>query len=142
MQEVMKARLLTTYTREEERRQEEELAKEREAAQARLRALEEQVQQGKLKKAEEKKRRAGAQKEEKEKEARLAAQRAEIEAARERERLWISLQLRVKNCPGAQHHPQRRRCLTVVPRHPSRAHLRHLLPVLILSVGVKPTTRS
>ncbi|KAF1360180.1 hypothetical protein EJ07DRAFT_116752 [Lizonia empirigonia] len=82
----------TKRMEEEERRQEDELAKEREAAQARLRALEEQVQQGKLKKAEEKKRRAGAQKEEKEKEARLAAQRAEIEAARERER-QLQLQL-------------------------------------------------
>ncbi|KAF2242708.1 hypothetical protein BU26DRAFT_438136 [Trematosphaeria pertusa] len=77
---------------EEERRQADELAKEREAAQARLRALEEQVKQGKLKKQEEKKRKEAAQKEAKEKEARLAAQRAEIEAARERER-QLQLQL-------------------------------------------------
>lgn len=82
----------TKRMEEEERRQEDELAKEREAAQARLKALEEQVQQGKLKKAEEKKRRAGAQKEQQEKEAKLAAQRAEIEAARERER-QLQLQL-------------------------------------------------
>ncbi|KAF1929836.1 uncharacterized protein M421DRAFT_419607 [Didymella exigua CBS 183.55] len=82
----------TKRMEEEERRQEDELVKEREAAQARLKALEEQVQQGKLKKAEEKKRRAGAQKEQQEKEAKLAAQRAEIEAARERER-QLQLQL-------------------------------------------------
>lgn len=80
------------HTREEGSRQEAELAREREAAQARLRALEEQVQQGKLKKAEEKKRREIVQKEAKEKESRLAAQRAEIEAARERER-QLQLQL-------------------------------------------------
>ena len=78
--------------RDEERRQEEEIVKEREAAQARLRALEEQVKQGKVKKEEEKRRKQAAQREAKEKEARLAAQRAEIEAARERER-QLQLQL-------------------------------------------------
>ncbi|KAL5121920.1 actin organization and endocytosis protein [Pleosporales sp. CAS-2024a] len=82
----------TRRMEEEERRQEDDLAREREASQARLRALEEQVQQGKLKKAEEKKRRAAAQKEQKEQESRLAAQRAELEAARERER-QLQLQL-------------------------------------------------
>ena len=80
------------HDREEEQRQEAELAKEREAAQARLRALEEQVKQGKIKKEEEKRRKQAAQREAKEKEARLAAQRAEIEAARERER-QLQLQL-------------------------------------------------
>ncbi|OAX79667.1 actin cytoskeleton-regulatory complex protein PAN1 [Emergomyces africanus] len=70
----------------EARQQEEELAREREAAQARLKALEEQVKQGKIKKQEEKRRRQLAEKEAKEKEARLAAQRAEIEAAQARER--------------------------------------------------------
>ncbi|KAF2854674.1 hypothetical protein T440DRAFT_441910 [Plenodomus tracheiphilus IPT5] len=82
----------TRRMEDEERAQEDELAREREAAQARLRALEEQVQQGKLKKAEEKKRREAAQKDAKEKEGRLAARRAEIEAARERER-QLQLQL-------------------------------------------------
>ncbi|KAF2178486.1 hypothetical protein K469DRAFT_642299 [Zopfia rhizophila CBS 207.26] len=77
---------------DEERRQEDELARERESAQARLRALEEQVKQGKIKKEEEKRRKQAAQREAKEKEARLAAQRAEIEAARERER-QLQLQL-------------------------------------------------
>ncbi|QDS67471.1 hypothetical protein FKW77_000911 [Venturia effusa] len=77
---------------DEERRQEEEIVKEREAAQARLRALEEQVQQGKLRKEEEKKRKKDAQREIKEREARLAAQRAEVEAAKERER-QLQLQL-------------------------------------------------
>ncbi|KAF2405158.1 hypothetical protein EJ06DRAFT_502142 [Trichodelitschia bisporula] len=77
--------------REEDRRQEEEIAKEKEAAQARLRALEEQVQQSKLKKEEDKRRKQAAQREAKEK-ARLAAQRAELEAARERER-QLQLQL-------------------------------------------------
>ncbi|OAP62313.1 hypothetical protein AYL99_04516 [Fonsecaea erecta] len=72
--------------------QEEELEKEREAAQARLRALEEQVKAGKVKKQEEKARKKAAEKEAKEKEAKLAAQRAELEAARERER-QLQLQL-------------------------------------------------
>jgi len=81
-----------TDSREQERQQEEELAKERKAAEARLRALEEQVKQGKIKRQEEKKRREAAQREAKEKEARLAAQRAEIEAAKERGR-QLQLQL-------------------------------------------------
>ncbi|KAK3313863.1 actin cytoskeleton-regulatory complex protein PAN1 [Apodospora peruviana] len=70
---------------ERARAQEEELAREREAADARLKALEEQVRQGKLKKAEEKRRRKAALAESEEKEAKLAARRAEIEAARKRE---------------------------------------------------------
>ncbi|KAH6654084.1 hypothetical protein BKA67DRAFT_676605 [Truncatella angustata] len=65
--------------------QEDELAKEREAASARLKALEEQVRQGKLKKEEEKKRKKAALADAKDKEAKLAARRAEIEAARQRE---------------------------------------------------------
>ncbi|OAL27221.1 hypothetical protein AYO20_09819 [Fonsecaea nubica] len=72
--------------------QEDELEREREAAQARLRALEEQVKAGKVKKQEEKARKRAAEKEAKEKEAKLAAQRAELEAARERER-QLQLQL-------------------------------------------------
>ncbi|KAI1867003.1 hypothetical protein JX265_007579 [Neoarthrinium moseri] len=67
------------------REQEDELAKERNAASDRLKALEEQVRQGKIKKEEEKKRKKAAMAEAKEKEAKLAAQRAEIEAARQRE---------------------------------------------------------
>ncbi|ORX97552.1 hypothetical protein BCR34DRAFT_524206 [Clohesyomyces aquaticus] len=82
----------TRRMQEEESRQEDELAREREAAQARLRALEDQVKQGKLKKEEEKRRRQAAQRETKEKQARLEAQRAEIEAAKERER-QLQLQL-------------------------------------------------
>ncbi|PSK57903.1 Actin cytoskeleton-regulatory complex protein pan1 [Elsinoe australis] len=71
---------------------EDELEREREAAQQKLRDLEEQVRQGKIKKEEEKRRKKEAQKETKDKEARLAAQRAEIEAAKERER-QLRLQL-------------------------------------------------
>jgi hypothetical protein len=86
----------TKELEDEERRQEEELRKEREAAAERLRALEEQVRQGKLKKAEEKQKRKAASKEAEDKEARLKAQRdaqrAEIEAAKERER-QLQLQL-------------------------------------------------
>ncbi|KAK5064169.1 hypothetical protein LTR84_000001 [Exophiala bonariae] len=78
----------------EAKAQEEDLDKEREAAQARLRALEEQVKAGKVKKAEEKARKKAAEKEAKEKETKLAAQRAELEAAREKERL---LQLQLEN---------------------------------------------
>lgn len=72
--------------RDEEARQERELQKQREEAEANLRALEEQVKAGKMKKSEEKKKREAAKKEAEEKERRLAAQRAEIEAAKERER--------------------------------------------------------
>ena len=82
--------------RQEERQAEDSLAKEQEAAQARLQALEEQVKQGKLKKEEEKRRRQQVQKDTKEKEARLTAQRAKIEAAKEQERL-LQMQLESLN---------------------------------------------
>ncbi|KAF2970600.1 hypothetical protein GQX73_g2958 [Xylaria multiplex] len=75
----------TQQMEDEARQQEDELRKEREASSARLKALEEQVRQGKIKKEEEKKRKKAAMAEAKEKEAKLAAQRAEIEAARQRE---------------------------------------------------------
>ncbi|KAI0549421.1 hypothetical protein F4679DRAFT_547066 [Xylaria curta] len=75
----------TQQLEDEAKHQEDELKKEREAASARLKALEEQVKQGKLKKVEEKKKKKAAMAEAKEKEAKLAAQRAEIEAARQRE---------------------------------------------------------
>ncbi|KAI1751444.1 hypothetical protein F4782DRAFT_504970 [Xylaria castorea] len=75
----------TQQLEDEAKHQEDELRKEREAASARLKALEEQVRQGKLKKGEEKKKKKAAVAEAKEKEAKLAAQRAEIEAARQRE---------------------------------------------------------
>lgn len=65
--------------------EEDEFAKEQAESAARLKALEEQVKQGKLKKEEEKKRKKAAQAEAKEKEAKLAARRAEIEAAKQRE---------------------------------------------------------
>lgn len=85
--EEQKAQILATQDLEDDaKRQEKELAQEREAAQNRLKALEEQVKAGKMKKEEEKRRRKAAQAEAKEKEARLAAQRAEIEAAQARER--------------------------------------------------------
>ena len=77
---------LLTISRDEEARQERELQKQREEQEASLRALEEEVKAGKLKRAEEKQRRAAAKKDSAEKEARLAAQRAEIEAAKGRER--------------------------------------------------------
>ncbi|KAG8622958.1 hypothetical protein KVT40_007934 [Elsinoe batatas] len=70
----------------------DELERERNAAQQKLRDLEEQVRQGKVRKEEEKRRKKEAQKEAKDKESRLAAQRAEIEAAKERER-QLRLQL-------------------------------------------------
>ncbi|KAH6673005.1 actin cytoskeleton-regulatory complex protein pan1 [Halenospora varia] len=85
--EEQKAQILATQDLEDDaKRQEKELAQEREAAQNRLKALEEQVKAGKMKKEEEKRRRKAAQAEAKEKESRLAAQRAEIEAAQARER--------------------------------------------------------
>ncbi|KAJ4206212.1 actin organization and endocytosis protein [Fusarium falciforme] len=75
----------TQQMEEAAKAQEDDLAHEREAAEARLKALEEQVRQGKLRKEEEKKRKKAALAEAKEKEAKLAARRAEIEAARQRE---------------------------------------------------------
>ncbi len=85
------ATLLTTY-RLETKAKEDDFEKEQEAARARLKALEEQVRQGKIKKQEEKARKKAAEKEAKEKEAKLAAQRAELDAAREKER-QLQLQL-------------------------------------------------
>ncbi|KAK4542066.1 hypothetical protein LTR36_007097 [Oleoguttula mirabilis] len=70
----------------EEARQERELQTQRAEAEASLRALEEQVKAGKLKRSEEKRKREAAKKDAQQKEERLAAQRAEIEAAKERER--------------------------------------------------------
>ncbi|KAK1815260.1 actin organization and endocytosis protein [Friedmanniomyces endolithicus] len=78
----------------EEARQERELQQQRADAESSLRALEEQVKAGKLKRSEEKKRREAAKKEAEGKEKRLAAQRAEIEAAKERER---QLRLQLEN---------------------------------------------
>jgi actin cytoskeleton-regulatory complex protein PAN1 len=79
-------------SRTETKAQEDDVEKEREASQARLRVLEEQVRAGKVKKAEEKARKKAAEREAKDKEAKLAAQRAELEAAREKER-QLQLQL-------------------------------------------------
>ena len=62
------------------------MRKEKEAQETRLRALEEQVKQGKIKKQEEKRRKEEADKVAKENEAKAAAQRAELEMAKERER--------------------------------------------------------
>ena len=78
--------VLTLSSRDKAERQEKDLAKERDAAQTRLKALEEQVQARKVGKLEEKRKRQAAEKEAKEKQAKLAAQRAELEAAKERER--------------------------------------------------------
>ena len=63
-----------------------EFQREKDAQAARLRALEEQVRQGKIKKQEEKRRKEEASRQAKEQEAILAAQRVELEAAKERER--------------------------------------------------------
>ncbi|KFY16999.1 hypothetical protein V492_00964 [Pseudogymnoascus sp. VKM F-4246] len=84
-QEHEAQQLATKEMEDDAQRQEREIAQEREASQARLKALEEQVKAGKIKKEEERRRRKAANAEAKEKEAKLAAQRAEIEAARQRE---------------------------------------------------------
>ncbi|ATY59980.1 polyA nuclease [Cordyceps militaris] len=65
--------------------EEDDYAKEQQATSARLKALEEQVKQGKLRKEEEKKRKKAALAEAKEKETKLAARRAEAEAAKQKE---------------------------------------------------------
>ncbi|TQB68777.1 actin organization and endocytosis protein [Monascus purpureus] len=78
---------------DEAKQQEETIRREKKAQEARLRALEEQVRQGKIKKQEEKRRKEEAHRLAKENEARLAAQRIELEAAKERERqLQIELE--------------------------------------------------
>ncbi|KFY32581.1 hypothetical protein V493_00050 [Pseudogymnoascus sp. VKM F-4281 (FW-2241)] len=84
-QEHEAQQLATKEMEDDAQRQEREIAQEREATEARLKALEEQVKAGKIKKEEERRRRKAAQVEAKEKEAKLAAQRAEIDAARQRE---------------------------------------------------------
>ncbi|KAF4817038.1 Actin cytoskeleton-regulatory complex protein PAN1 [Colletotrichum siamense] len=78
------------------REAENDVEKERSATEARLKALEEQVKAGKLKKEEEKRKKKAAMAEAKEKESKLAAQRAEIEAARQRE-LELQRQLEALN---------------------------------------------
>ncbi|KAL5350036.1 actin organization and endocytosis protein [Pseudogymnoascus australis] len=84
-QEHEAQQIATKEMEDDAQRQEREIAQEREATEARLKALEEQVKAGKIKKEEERRRRKAAAVEAKEKEAKLAAQRAEIEAARQRE---------------------------------------------------------
>ncbi|TVY81878.1 Actin cytoskeleton-regulatory complex protein pan1, partial [Lachnellula suecica] len=85
--EEQKAQIIATASLEDDaKRQKLEIQKEREASQARLKALEDQVKAGKVKKEEEKRRKKAAQAEAKANEARLTAQRAEIEAAQARER--------------------------------------------------------
>ncbi|KAJ5491487.1 Actin cytoskeleton-regulatory complex protein pan1 [Penicillium diatomitis] len=76
----------TQRLEDEAKQREAEFLREKEAQEAKLKALEEQVRQGKIKKQEEKRRREEAARQAKEQEARLAAQRAELEAAKERER--------------------------------------------------------
>ncbi|KAL7946194.1 hypothetical protein V8C42DRAFT_352529 [Trichoderma barbatum] len=76
--------------------EEDEFANEQREAEARLKALEEQVRQGKIRKEEEKKKKKAAMAEAKEKEAKLAARRAEVEAAKQRE-LELQRQLEAMN---------------------------------------------
>lgn len=71
--------------RDETRQEEEELMRAKEAAKARLQALEQGVKQGKLRKEEEKKKKQAALQAAREKEARLAAMRAEIEKTAQEE---------------------------------------------------------
>ncbi|KAJ5782807.1 hypothetical protein N7457_004581 [Penicillium paradoxum] len=87
IREEQEAQEIETQRLEAEAHQRElEFQQEKDAQAARLRALEEQVRQGKIKKQEEKRRREEASRQSKEQEASLAAQRAELEAAKERER--------------------------------------------------------
>ncbi|KAK7414532.1 actin organization and endocytosis protein [Neonectria punicea] len=78
----------TQAMEESAREQEDILAKESAESEARVKALQERIEQNKLdkqRKDEDKKRKKAALAEAKEKEAKLAARRAEIEAARQRE---------------------------------------------------------
>ncbi|EQL01364.1 polyA nuclease [Ophiocordyceps sinensis CO18] len=90
----------TQEMEETAKEEEDEFAKEQQATAARLKALEEQVQQGKLRKEEEKRRKKAALAEAKEKEAKMAARRAESEAAKQRE-LELQRQLESMNNDSA-----------------------------------------
>ena len=74
-----------TCDRDETSHEEDELAREQEAAQARLRALEEQMQQKKLKKKEESQKKKAALSAQKDKEAQVAALRAKLEQSKAEE---------------------------------------------------------
>lgn len=87
---------ILTYVRLQAASQEDDFEREQRESAERLRALEEQVRQGKIKKAEEKARKKAAEKEAREREAKLAARKAEIEAARQRE-LQLQRQLEELN---------------------------------------------
>ncbi|KAH6610334.1 actin cytoskeleton-regulatory complex component [Trichoderma cornu-damae] len=86
----------TEQIRQKVQEEEDKFAEEQRAAEARLKALEEQVRQGKLRKEEEKKRKKAASAEAKEKEVKLAARRVEMEAAKQRE-LELQRQLEAMN---------------------------------------------
>ncbi|KAM4054740.1 cytoskeletal-regulatory complex EF hand domain-containing protein [Hirsutella rhossiliensis] len=86
----------TQEMEETAKEEEDEFEKEQQATAARLKTLEEQVQQGKLRKEEEKKKKKAALAEAKEKEPKMAARRAEIEAAKQRE-LELQRQLESMN---------------------------------------------
>ena len=103
--------MLTVASRDKTLRQEEDLARERELAQARLKSLEAQVRARKISKQEEKRRTQAMDKEAKEKQAKLASQRAELEAAKERERqLQLELEGPAESSSddenGLEHTPQ------------------------------------
>ncbi|KAL4992493.1 actin cytoskeleton-regulatory complex protein pan1 [Aspergillus falconensis] len=86
LKEQQQAQEETKRLETEAKQREDEFIREQQEQEARLRALEEQVRQGKIKKQEEKRRKEEAKKAAQEQEARLARQRAELEAAKERER--------------------------------------------------------
>ena len=92
--DVFSGGVMLTSDRSETQNQEDVIEREKADQAARLKALEEQVRQGKVKKQEEKARKKAAEKEAKAKEGKLAAQRAELEAARQRER---DLQLQLES---------------------------------------------
>ncbi|PWY69596.1 hypothetical protein BO70DRAFT_382594 [Aspergillus heteromorphus CBS 117.55] len=77
---------LESLFRAEAKEREAAFQKEKDAQEARLAILQEQVRQGKIKKQEEKRRKEEATRAAREQEAKLAAQRAELDMAQERER--------------------------------------------------------
>ncbi|KAE8378234.1 hypothetical protein BDV26DRAFT_292459 [Aspergillus bertholletiae] len=116
------------------RKHEEEFQREKEAQEARLRALQEQVQQGKIKKQEAKRRKEEADRLAKEQEVKLTAQRAELEMAKERERqLQLELEALDEESSSDEEGPE-----NITPQHSTPAQSQ-ILPGVDSTANVAPS---
>lgn len=125
---------LTRASRDDARKREEEFQREKEAQEARLRALQEQVQQGKIKKQEAKRRKEEADRLAKEQEAKLTVQRAELEMAKERERqLQLELEALDEESSSDEEGPE-----NITPQH-STPGQSQILPEVDIAAPVAPS---